>query len=105
MNPVIDLVFFEGCPHVEAARDALRQALGLTGRALDWREWRSDDARLPPYAAGFGSPSIFVAEREVTGARPGDSASACRVYQGGDGGHRPAPEPARIVAALGRAVP
>jgi hypothetical protein len=97
MNPTIDLVFFDGCPHVEAARQALREALGA---AAAWREWRSDDAALPRYAAGYGSPSIFVAGREVTGASAAGTASACRVYADAAGRRSSAPTVATILGAL-----
>lgn len=104
MVPVIDLVFFAGCPNLEASREALRQALAQTGLPGDWREWRSDDPALPPYAVGFGSPSIFIAGREVTGAEATGATSSCRLYRGPEGAHRPAPDPAQIVAALAREV-
>lgn len=100
MNPVIDLVFFEGCPHVEEARDALRQALVATGLPPTWREWRSDEPGLPPYLAGFGSPSILVDRQEITGAVPDTTSRSCRVYIGTDGTRRGAPEPAQIEAIL-----
>lgn len=96
MHPTIDLVYFDGCPHVDAARDALRTALGAAGR---WREWRSDDPSLPDYAAGYGSPSVFVAGREVTGTPPAASASTCRVYLDSAGGRSGAP-PAETIRAL-----
>lgn len=100
MTVEIDLVFFEGCPHVDAAREALGQGLALVGRHQAWREWRSDDPALPPFAAGFGSPSIFIGRREVTGASPGGSASACRIFRDGDGAPQPAPTPVEIARAL-----
>lgn len=105
MSPQIDLVFFDGCPHAEAAREALRQGLRLVGHGAEWREWRSDDPALPAYAAGFGSPSIFVAGREVTGASAGETDRACRVFRDRDGALRPAPEPSAIARALREARP
>ncbi len=100
MPPVVDLVFFDGCPHVEAARGALRRAFAEAGRQDGWSEWRSDDPSLPAYARGFGSPSIFVGGREVTGADPACSGGSCRVYQGQDGALAGAPDPATLAAAL-----
>jgi hypothetical protein len=100
MKPTIDLVYFDGCPHVDAARDALRAALGERASAAAWREWRSDDPALPVYAAGYGSPSIFVAGREVTGAQPAQSATACRVYADAAGRRLAAPSPRDLAAAI-----
>jgi hypothetical protein len=31
MTPTVELVFFQGCPHVEAARQALQAALDALG--------------------------------------------------------------------------
>jgi len=103
MKPTIDLVYFDGCPHLEAAREALRAALGSSAGTTAWREWRSDDPALPEYAAGYGSPSIFVGAREVTGAAPTATATACRVYLDARGERLAAPSAAAIAAAIAAA--
>jgi hypothetical protein len=100
-DEAIDLVFFDGCPHVGEARAALAAALDAAGRPRAWREFRTEDPWLPPYAAGFGSPSIFVDGREVTGAQAAGSGQSCRLYARPDG-FRGAPELRAIVAALER---
>lgn len=101
MKPTIDLVYFDGCPHVDAAREALRAALDKT---IEWREWRQDDPALPEYAAGYGSPTIFVGGREVTGAPATGTASACRVYRDAAGRSNAAPpaETIRVLVAAAR---
>jgi len=102
----LDLVYFDGCPHVEEARSALRDALAtLPAERSVWREWRSDDPELPHWARGFGSPTIFVDGREVTGATPGASSSACRLYRDPSGAASGAPPVATIVRALDEARP
>ena len=35
--PLIELVYFTGCPHVDAARAALRTALNAAGLPAQWR--------------------------------------------------------------------
>lgn len=105
MASTIDLVFFEGCPNVEAARAELQQALSAAGKATGWREWRSDDPEIPAYARGFGSPTILVDGRDVAGAEPGASATACRVYADLGGSLRGAPSADRIADALRGATP
>jgi hypothetical protein len=87
----IDLVYFEGCPHVEAARVNLRRA--LAGTALDWREWNLDAPETPERFRGLPSPTVLVAGEIVGGAVEG-SGRACRV-----GG---APTIALIAGALER---
>jgi hypothetical protein len=100
-DETIDLVFFDGCPHVGEARASLAAALESAGRRRAWREFRTDDPELPSYAAGFGSPSIFVGGREITGAPAAGDARSCRLYARSDG-MRGAPELHAIVAALKR---
>ena len=99
----IDLVYFEGCPHVDAARAALRAVLAEP-KSAGWREWRTDDPQLPEYAKGYGSPSIFVGGRELMGERPAASSSACRLYQGRAGGPSGAPSLELLAAALQEAL-
>ena len=102
-KPTIDLVYFDGCPHVEAARAALREALGSDAAPARWREWRNDDPDLPEYATGYGSPSIFVGGREVTAAAPSQSATSCRVYSDLAGRRLAAPAAETIARALAEA--
>lgn len=75
MNPTmrVELLFFPGCPHIDAARTQLRKALELAGREASWTE--HDVTR------GYGSPTILVDGRDVMGEPPGDGAS-CRLYAG-----------------------
>ena len=96
----VDLVYFVGCPHVEAARRALRAALDSAPGAGAWREWRTDDPALPGYAKGYGSPSIFVAGREVTGCAPTANAHSCRVYMSARDGFVGTPDAESIAAAV-----
>jgi hypothetical protein len=103
LRPKIELVFFEGCPHVEDARRALREALALASAELAWREFRSDDPALPAYAKGYGSPSIFVNGREVTGETAGATSNACRVYGSAALGLRGAPSAEALALAIGAA--
>ncbi len=73
----VELVYFTGCPHVEAVRQAIRDALALEQLPLAWREWDQHDPATPSRVQRFGSPTVLVAGRDVTGATMGDAA-ACR---------------------------
>ena len=88
----IELVFFAGCPHVELARAALREALVSRGLPPQWTEWDQHESGAPDRVRGYGSPTILVAGRDVTGARRAAEGSACRA----DG----IPSPATIRTAL-----
>jgi hypothetical protein len=92
MQSLIELVYFGGCPHIEAARTALRGALGQAGLAPVWQEWDQAMPGAPAHVHGLGSPTILVAGRDVTGAEAGTMGRACRA----DG----IPAPEVIVAAL-----
>ena len=91
----IDLVYFDGCPHVDRAREHLKAALASDPDPQPWREWNLSSADTPERFRRYGSPTVLVAGRDVTGdADAGTAALACRL-----GG---APSVAAIRAALGR---
>jgi hypothetical protein len=71
--PRVDLLFFPGCPHLEAARTQLKAAFTRLDLPASWTE--RDDAQ------GYGSPTILVNGVDVMGASPGNDAS-CRLYVG-----------------------
>jgi hypothetical protein len=60
----LELVYFQGCPSVEAARVAMRGALGVLG--------------LPARLRAFPSPTVLVRGRDVLGDGPITAARACR---------------------------
>ena len=74
----IELVYFSGCPHVELAREALREALSTSGLPPRWQEWNQDDPSVPDRIHGYSSPTILVAGRDVTGLAPMGNAKSCR---------------------------
>lgn len=94
----IELVYFAGCPNVEAARDAMREAIGDAGLDIEWREWDRNDPGAPGRVRGYGSPTVLVNGCDVDPAEtPG--ADCCRVYTDGSGLRR-APDPQRIRSAI-----
>jgi hypothetical protein len=88
----LELVYFQGCPGVKAARAAIRGALVVLGLPLSWQEWDLDDPRLPARLQAFPSPTVLVRGRDVIGDGPIAAARACRA---GD-----VPTPEVIAAAL-----
>lgn len=95
VKPLVELVYFAGCPHVEPARAALRRALERAGLAPEWQEWDQTAPDAPALVHGLGSPTILVAGRDVTGTGLRTTGQACRA----DG----IPAPDVIVAALAAA--
>ncbi len=72
----IELLYFPGCPHIEAARTQLRAALKQTRLTLEWSE--SEVTR------GYGSPTILVNGVDVLGALPSSAGDSCRLYAGSE---------------------
>ena len=71
----IELVYFEGCPNADAARENLRKACADLGMEADWKEWDQNNDNVPEYARAFGSPSILVDGKDVAGG-PGECCKA-----------------------------
>ena len=78
MTPNIELIYLEGCPNAQPARDNLRQALEEAGFNPAWQEWEQGDAGAPERVKQYGSPTVLVNDRDVTGVGAGVAASACR---------------------------
>jgi mercuric ion transport protein len=74
----IDLVYFDDCPNAQEARDNLRAAVGAEDRSTRWREWNLSEEATPERFRRFGSPTILVDGRDVTGDGGGSEAMACR---------------------------
>jgi mercuric ion transport protein len=94
MSPRAELVYFTGCPNVDASRDALRAALAAARLPLVWQEWDQADATAPAYVDRYGSPTVLVDGRDVTGAGPAPAGPTCCM--------RGAPDSRAIFAALMR---
>jgi len=73
----IELIYFEGCPNVGAARGNLRSALDMLGLAHEWTEWDLEAPEAPDRVRGYGSPTVLVNGLDVTGAAEGPAGLAC----------------------------
>ncbi len=78
----IQLLYFEGCPNVDAARTAVRDALAAEKVVIQIEEIDVEAPGAPEWARGWGSPTILVDGLDVAGQQRADS-SACRLYVGG----------------------
>lgn len=74
----VELVYFDGCPHVEEARTNLRAATGATDEDGAWREWNLSDESTPERLRRFASPTVLVDGTDVTGVEGSDAGLACR---------------------------
>lgn len=98
----IQLLSFPGCPNAEPALHALREALALdkVGDAIEQIDVSPPDA--PAWVKGWGSPTILIDDKDVTGETRSTSEASCRLYQGG--APSVAQIRARIAAARGNGV-
>ncbi|MGA9523183.1 MAG: hypothetical protein WBV82_17075 [Myxococcaceae bacterium] len=94
---IVELLYFPECPNVPAAREQLRRAFTVVGAPAEWTEIDASVDSAPAHARGYGSPTILVDGKDVTGTAPGDG-SSCRIYAGSD--VRGVPPLDAIVAAL-----
>ncbi|MEJ2346752.1 MAG: hypothetical protein P8090_15370 [Gammaproteobacteria bacterium] len=96
----VELVYDKDCPNVAAARRQLLHAFAEAGRVPAWTEWDTSRAETPDRVRGFGSPTILVDGRDVTGQAPVATDACCRIYAAGNAGERGVPPRASIAAAL-----
>ncbi len=78
----IQLLYFDGCPNLAPARDALRDALAAEKLDVRVDEIDVEAPDAPEWARGWGSPTILVDGKDLTGATRSTGA-ACRIYKGG----------------------
>lgn len=94
----VQLLSFRGCPNVEPARAALRQALAAESIDVPIEELDVEAPDAPQWARGWGSPTILIDGKDVAGLERAEG-SACRLYV--DGAPTVEAIRARIAAARG----
>jgi mercuric ion transport protein len=99
----VELIYDATCPNVDAARQALRDALTRAGRPLIWTEWDRAAPGSPAYVRRYASPTVLVAGCDVTGAADLHAGDGCRVYLDDTGTLLRAPSAQTILAALSAA--
>ncbi len=96
----VELIYDRECPNVARARAHLLRAFAEGNTPVSWIEWERSDPASPPYARGYGSPTVLVDGADVAGAEPSEEVSCCRLYPGGSGGMEGVPPVEAIAAAL-----
>lgn len=97
--PTVEFVYEKTCPYIEAARQRLIEAFGVAGIAPAWSEWEASDPEAPDHVRPYGSPTILVDGKDVTGLPVEEASSCCRIYAL-EGDERGVPRLDQIVAAL-----
>jgi mercuric ion transport protein len=97
----VELIYFDGCPNVDLARERLKQAFAVVKMKPQWQEWDREDPASPAHVRHYGSPTVLVNGRDVTGSPPSpEEAGSCRVYTEGSGALDGAPSVQAIASAL-----
>lgn len=97
----VELIYFRECPNISLARERLLQAFAAAGITPQWKEWERNDPASPAHARAYGSPTILVNGRDVTGVGPlSEGAGACRVYAHAPSAMEGAPNVDSIATAL-----
>jgi hypothetical protein len=111
VEPEVELLWWDGCPSTEHARELLRAALNAVG--LDSAEIRMVEVQTDTQAQslGFGgSPTILIDGVDVTelacdegserAREPAPAGLTCRAYRRRDGRISPTPDPEDLRDAL-----
>ena len=97
--PTVEFVYEKSCPNIAATRKQLIAAFGAAGVAPAWSEWEVGDPDTPNHVRSYGSPTILVDGKDVSGLPLEEASSCCRIYTL-DGDARGVPPLDQIVAAL-----
>jgi len=100
----VELIYEQTCPNIDAAREQLRRAFSTAGLAPDWQEWEVHAADAPAHVHGYGSPTILVNGRDVSGEMGEGDDMCCRVYAHDEADNKGVPSVTDIVRALQKPV-
>ena len=96
----VEFIYDSDCPNVAAARSQLMKAFSKAKLPASWREWDRSAEDSPSYAKSFGSPTILVDGKDVTGENVETGGNCCRIYRGSDGKNAGVPAISLIERAL-----
>ena len=96
----IELVYEKTCPNIEAARTQLLRAFAAVGITPHWQEWEVSTPEAPAHVHGYGSPTILVNGRDVSGEISEGNDYCCRVYSHGERANKGVPAMDDIMDAL-----
>lgn len=96
----VELIYEKSCPNIEAARKQLLLAFKETGITPKWEEWDVSTTNVPEHVRGFGSPTIMVNGKDVSGEKPAENDNCCRIYPNSEGGFNGVPKLSDITEAL-----
>jgi mercuric ion transport protein len=96
----VELVYTKDCPNIEAARKALLKAFTKAKLTPHWHEWDTNNPDAPDHVHGYGSPTIFINEADITDSEPSGTGNSCRIYPDSEHERQRAPSVQQIFTAL-----
>ena len=72
----VALLYFKGCPNISMARKNLNEAFAKAEIPVRWDEIDLNEPNTPKELKGYGSPTILVDGKDVTGIVAGEKALA-----------------------------
>ena len=76
----IELIVEKTCPNIEAARQQITRACNNLNIKPLWQEWEVSAADAPEHIHGYGSPTILINGKDVSGDMTAGDDFCCRVY-------------------------
>jgi hypothetical protein len=101
--PTVELIYGLDCPNVKGARGQLLRAFADAGLPPRWQEWDRGAPESPAHVRAYGSPTILINGKDVTGPSPSEGASCCRIYLDENGQFQGVPSVEAIASVLLRA--
>ncbi len=85
MKRVVEILYFEGCPGIDAALDAVKSAMSASAGDVELREVEVTDDESARRLRFLGSPSVRVDGKDVEpdAEKRSDFGVQCRVYSVG----------------------
>ena len=97
---IVELVYDNDCPNVAATRAHLLKAFTLLQLKPQWREWEINDPDAPAHVRNYGSPTILVNGRDISGDTEGMVTNNCRIYINENNSISGVPPLEKVVSAL-----
>lgn len=96
----VELIYEKTCPNIKAAREQLIKAFVETGMTPHWQEWEVSSPDSPSHVHGYGSPTVLINKKDVSGEIPEGDDYCCRVYHHNAEGNKGIPSLADITHAF-----
>lgn len=97
---IVELVYEKTCPNIARARKQLIKAFAESGVPVRWQEWEVSDRAAPDHIHGYGSPTILVNKKDVSGQMKQGDDYCCRIYSHDEAASKGVPAVSDISNAL-----